>query len=134
MVIDFGKFCRKLRIDNDELMKDMAVKLGVTSSYLSAVERGRRKIPTEWAEQIAENYELTEQQTKELTNLLVIDSLSEREKLALNNAVSVLCLKDSSDYINGLWEVVKAIIGDSVVQNEGFNIRELADLLGTFKD
>jgi transcriptional regulator with XRE-family HTH domain len=134
MTTDFGKFCRKLRIDNNELMKDMANKLGVTTSYLSAIEKGKRNIPTDWAEQIAEHYELTEKQVIDLTNLLIIDSLSEREILALNEAVSVLYLNDNSDYINGLWGVVKAIIGDNVVENEGFNIRDLSNSLGTFKD
>lgn len=42
---EFGKFSRKLRIDNGELLKDMAIKLNVTVSYLSAVEIGKRNIP-----------------------------------------------------------------------------------------
>ena len=37
-VTEFGKFSRKLRIENDELLRDMANKLGVTASYLSAEE------------------------------------------------------------------------------------------------
>jgi transcriptional regulator with XRE-family HTH domain len=134
MTTDFGKFCRKLRIDKDELMKDMAKKLGVTVSYLSAIEKGKRSIPGDWAEQISEHYELTEQQVQELTNLLIIDSLSEREKLALNEAISVLYLNDRSDYLNGLWAVVRAIVGDSVVENEGFDIKILAQSLRTFKE
>ncbi len=44
-VTEFGKFSRKLRIENDELLRDMANKLGVTASYLSAVEIGKRNIP-----------------------------------------------------------------------------------------
>ena len=38
MLTNFGKALRKLRIDNNELLKDMALKLEVTVSYLSAVE------------------------------------------------------------------------------------------------
>ncbi|KHF28295.1 Helix-turn-helix domain protein [Anoxybacillus sp. BCO1] len=50
MLTEFGRFCRKLRIDNGELLKHMADKLGVTSSYLSAVENGKRNVPQDWVE------------------------------------------------------------------------------------
>ncbi|RNB90145.1 XRE family transcriptional regulator [Brevibacillus nitrificans] len=66
MLTSFGKFCRKLRIDNEELLKDMASKLGVTSSYLSAVENGKRNVPQEWLQVISEIYDLSEQQFSEL--------------------------------------------------------------------
>ena len=42
MTTNFGKFCRKLRIDNDELLYDMAAKLGVSSAFLSKVENGKK--------------------------------------------------------------------------------------------
>lgn len=60
MLTPFGKACRKLRIDRGELLKDMADKLEVTSSYLSAVEIGKRNIPKEWPEMIAKLYGLKE--------------------------------------------------------------------------
>ncbi|MEH7223840.1 helix-turn-helix domain-containing protein [Bacillus sp. JJ1566] len=62
----FGKFCRKLRIDNGELLKDMATKLGVTSSYLSAVENGKRNVPHEWIEKISVLYSLSAVESNEL--------------------------------------------------------------------
>ncbi|MCR4442763.1 MAG: helix-turn-helix transcriptional regulator [Peptococcaceae bacterium] len=58
MLTQFGKLCRKLRIDNNELLKDMADKLSVTPAYLSAVEVGKRNVPEEWPEKIAELYSL----------------------------------------------------------------------------
>lgn len=66
MLTSFGKFCRKLRIDNGELLKDMADKLGVTSSYLSAVENGKRNVPQEWLHDISRMYSLNDQQISEL--------------------------------------------------------------------
>ena len=45
MVNEFGKLLRKIRIDNGEILKDMADKLEMTSSYLSAIECGKRNIP-----------------------------------------------------------------------------------------
>ena len=45
MLTKFGKELRKIRIENDEILKDMADKLNVTAAYLSAVENGNRKVP-----------------------------------------------------------------------------------------
>jgi len=58
MLTEFGQYLRKLRIDCGELLKDMADKLGVTSSYLSAVETGKRNIPDGWVEKINQFYKL----------------------------------------------------------------------------
>jgi transcriptional regulator with XRE-family HTH domain len=58
MLTEFGQYLRKLRIDCDELLKDMSDKLGVTSSYLSAVETGKRNIPDDWVEKISKYYSL----------------------------------------------------------------------------
>ncbi|WP_431811379.1 helix-turn-helix domain-containing protein [Lysinibacillus sp. FW12] len=66
MLNSFGKFCRKLRIDKGELLKDMATKLGVTSSYLSAVENGKRNVPHNWIEKISEIYLLNSSEINEL--------------------------------------------------------------------
>ena len=67
---DFGKFLRKLRIDNGELLKDMAIKLNVTPSFLSMVETGRRNIPKKWEEDIEKIYSLSLKQKEELTGIL----------------------------------------------------------------
>jgi transcriptional regulator with XRE-family HTH domain len=58
MLTEFGQFLRKLRIDCNELLKDMADKLGVSSSFLSAVETGKRNIPEGWVEKICQYYDL----------------------------------------------------------------------------
>ncbi len=42
MITNFGKFCRRLRIDNGELLYDMAKKLGVSSAFMSSVENGKK--------------------------------------------------------------------------------------------
>lgn len=42
MVNNFGKFCRKLRIDRSERLFDMAKELGVSSAFLSKVENGQK--------------------------------------------------------------------------------------------
>lgn len=55
---EFGKFLRKLRIDNNELLKNMAEHLNVTPSYLSAIEIGKRNIPKDWFRKIVKIYNL----------------------------------------------------------------------------
>lgn len=70
MVNNFGKFCRKLRIDKNELLYDMAAKLGVSSAFLSKVENGKKKPPEEWREKLIENYNLDERQIKELNQYI----------------------------------------------------------------
>ena len=38
-----GKFLRKIRIDRDERLYDMAKRLGISSAFLSGVENGHKK-------------------------------------------------------------------------------------------
>lgn len=58
MLTDFGRYLRKIRIDCGELIRDMAARLEVTASYLSAVETGKRNIPSTWVDAIAAAYHL----------------------------------------------------------------------------
>ena len=67
---EFGKFLRKLRIDNGELLKDMAIKLNTTPAFLSMVETGRRSIPKKWEEEIEKIYSLSLKQKEELISIL----------------------------------------------------------------
>ncbi|MFX4305455.1 helix-turn-helix transcriptional regulator [Exiguobacterium sp. A1_3_1] len=76
MLTPFGKFCRKLRIDRNEILKDMASNLNVTVSYLSAVENGKRSIPGSWEHMISDTYNLNQEQRWELQ-----DSIIESEKM-----------------------------------------------------
>ena len=66
MLTDFGKLCRKLRIDNNQVLHDMAETLGVAPSFLSSVENGKKNVPDGWCEKIKDVYHLTEAAYKEL--------------------------------------------------------------------
>lgn len=66
MLSEFGKFCRKLRIEKNELLIDMAQKLNVKPSFLSAVEVGKKSIPEKWKNEITEKYDLNQEQEQEL--------------------------------------------------------------------
>lgn len=62
----FGEFVRILRIRNHEVMGDMASMLGVSLPFLSAVENGKKNVPTEWIGKIAAHYSLTASEKQEL--------------------------------------------------------------------
>ena len=65
MATELGKFLRKLRIDADEILLDMANRLGVAPSFLSSVENGKKRMPSPWLNRICELYALTGQQKTE---------------------------------------------------------------------
>lgn len=63
MLTEIGKFLRKLRIERGEILKNMADKLGVSSSFLSAVENGKKKMPPNWKDIIISMYQLNDLET-----------------------------------------------------------------------
>lgn len=65
-VTKLGKFLRKIRIDYDERMYDMAQRLDVSSSFLSAIEHGKKKLPEELYDKIIFDYNLDEDEQQEL--------------------------------------------------------------------
>ena len=70
MTTAFGKFCRLLRVRHDEVLRDMAQKLGVSSSYLSAVENGKRSIPQDWKNKLTLLYSLTDGESEALDSAI----------------------------------------------------------------
>lgn len=81
MLTELGKILRKIRIDQDEILKDMAAKLQVTVAYLSAVENGKREVPDEWIPEIIEQYSLTEEEAEELKDAAFSSKKSIKIKL-----------------------------------------------------
>lgn len=80
MLTSIGRFLRKLRIDHGEILKDMADKLGVTVSFLSAVENGKKRMPSPWNSKICELYGLTEAQRNEFSEAIA----ESEESIGLN--------------------------------------------------
>jgi transcriptional regulator with XRE-family HTH domain len=65
---DFGKTLRKLRIDHDVNLKNMADGLGVTSAFLSGVETGRKAINPGLINKISEILNLSDAESLELNS------------------------------------------------------------------
>ncbi|GBQ55565.1 MULTISPECIES: helix-turn-helix domain-containing protein [Komagataeibacter] len=58
MVTELGKELRKIRIDRDERLMDMADKLGKSSAFVSAIEVGKKSPPPGFEDAVAKIYEL----------------------------------------------------------------------------
>lgn len=63
---EYGEFLKHLRIDKREMLKNMASKLGLNSSYLSAIESGNRDIPPDLTDKICNAYGLSAEERNEL--------------------------------------------------------------------
>lgn len=57
-VTNIGIALRKIRLDKQELLRDMAAKLNVSSAFLSAVENGRKKPPANFVDKVCNAYDL----------------------------------------------------------------------------
>ena len=68
MTTEFGKELRKLRIDRDETLTTMAKKMGISISYLSAIETGTRSVPDGFLDKLVQRYDLN----KEMENVFSV--------------------------------------------------------------
>lgn len=84
MITSVGRFLRKLRIDNGEILRDMAEKLNVSSAFLSAVENGKKKVPEAWLSKLQELYSLTSERMEDLKTAIV--ESSDTVELNIRNA------------------------------------------------
>lgn len=66
----FGEFVRILRVHNHQVMGNMAKILDTSVPFLSAVENGKKNVPLDWVEKIANAYALNDKQREELVNAI----------------------------------------------------------------
>ena len=58
---EFGRMLRIIRINKGETAKDMAHKLNISPSYLSAMENGKRNIPLYIGDSISDIYGISDE-------------------------------------------------------------------------
>ena len=77
MLTALGKALRILRLNNNEILKDMADKLNITSAYLSAIENGKREPTQKFMNALFLNYDLTDEEKTRLNDAYytTIDSI-----------------------------------------------------------
>jgi transcriptional regulator with XRE-family HTH domain len=66
MINDLGKMLRKIRIEEDERLLDMAEKIGISVAFLSAIETGRKDPPLNVVDRIATAYKMDKKQHVQL--------------------------------------------------------------------
>ncbi|MBR6052025.1 MAG: helix-turn-helix transcriptional regulator [Clostridia bacterium] len=62
---------------NEESARKMAEKLYISPSYLSSIENGSRRIPTDFIERIADVYKLSDEDNEKLRETLRREKLTE---------------------------------------------------------
>lgn len=78
MLTELGKELRKIRINNNERLKDMASKLGITSAYLSAIENGKREPTNKFMDTLFSIYSISSEDIRNLTQAFqsTVDSIN----------------------------------------------------------
>ncbi len=110
----FGKLLRKLRIEEDLLLKDMAKNLNISAAQLSAIELGKRSINPEIVDNLISSYNLTN--VEEIHEIAAIsqpsqkidlqDATDSQKKLMVTFARSFTELSDER-----IEEIQKLLIG-----------------------
>jgi transcriptional regulator with XRE-family HTH domain len=70
----FGKALRKLRIDRELLLGDMAERLGISPSYLSQIETGKKSIPDGFVDKLQRTFKLAESEAQEVRHEAVLST------------------------------------------------------------
>lgn len=78
-----GRILRTIRIERNELLYDMAQKLGVSSAFLSSVETGKKAVPLDWPAKLTKLYNLDSQKTYEIVN--AANEATKQIRLAISN-------------------------------------------------
>jgi transcriptional regulator with XRE-family HTH domain len=122
MITPLGKFLRKLRIDRGEILKTMADKLEVSSSFLSAVENGKKRMPSAWNNRIVELYGLTHEERKNFTQAIAETEDSLELKFngvpTQNRELAVSFARKFVDFDTEQLEEIKRILKKGGEKNE----------------
>lgn len=114
-VTAFGKKLRKLRIEKDLLLKDMAEHLNISAAQLSAIELGKRSISSDIVSRLIDVYKL--ENVDEINDIVAIsqptqkvdltDATDNQKKLMVTFARSFTELSDDR-----VEEIQKLLIGN----------------------
>ena len=123
---ELRKALQILRIQHDEMMADMAAKLGISASMLSAIERGKRRLSDGFVGKIIRTYELSGKDEENLRLAIARDegfvrmdvlvmALSDesiRELLAFKSEIPHLCGAEfkPSAIINGIEDALPLMV------------------------
>lgn len=114
MLSPFGKSVRKLRIDLEVSLKALAESLGKTSSYISAIETGKRPVTTDILEQIINRLKPNTEMEKELRKNAELSQTSVEVNLQGKNQTAreaaLLFARNFDDLNNEDYENLKRLL------------------------
>lgn len=70
IMTNIGMILKIIRVKNDENLQEMAKKLNCSSSYLSFIENGKRKVPGDFYDNVIKNYDLSDDEKKRIKGSL----------------------------------------------------------------
>ncbi|MDD3171847.1 MAG: helix-turn-helix transcriptional regulator [Bacilli bacterium] len=101
MITEFGKKLRKMRFERNETLKSMALKLEVSSAFLSAVENGNKAIPYDLPIKVINKYHLVGKECDEIIWLSKVSSAHIRVMMTdLDTTRRNLAVKFSKEIAN----------------------------------
>jgi transcriptional regulator with XRE-family HTH domain len=74
MKTELGQILANIRLQHNEILKDMAHRLNVTSAFLSAVENGKKKFPEAWYDKLANLYGVSEAEIRTIRQIVMESS------------------------------------------------------------
>lgn len=83
IITPIAKFLRMLRLNNNEVLKDMADKLGLSTALISSIETGRKKASDNFREKVINKYNLSNEEIKELDDAIVRTNIRELNEVTL---------------------------------------------------
>lgn len=112
MLTEFGKLLRIIRINSGDSSREMAKKLGFSPSYLSAIESGKRNIPTDMEKLLSKSYPLSQIDLEKLRTAMFASSDTVKINL--------------TDFAEKKQRVIMAIAQDDISDNV---LDEISDLI-----
>ena len=112
---EFGKVIRKARIDAGETLLSMSEAIGVSPSFLSGMETGRKKISGEWVK--------------------IIDGYFKKKEIEISNLQEIALVSNQAIPVEGLplkQQMLLAGFAKSTMQEE--QLQEFARLLESIND
>lgn len=113
---DIGKYLAKLRIENDESMATMAQKIDVSTSFISAVETGKRHMPSTMINKIVDTYSLDDDEKSSFYKAISTSDCKAEitfkvgENAADSNAIALAFASTFSSLTDDQLEQIKKII------------------------
>ncbi|MDR2654230.1 MAG: helix-turn-helix transcriptional regulator [Mycoplasmataceae bacterium] len=84
MATTLAKILKIVRFDHDEILFTMSRKLGISSAYLSAIENGKREIPSDFVAKLTKLYSLDEKTINQINE--IVAKKSQNVKINISNS------------------------------------------------